>query len=279
MENRNLAVRQHEQGNHCLAQGDLEGARRAFESAIEASPTFGGGYNGLGVVLHAERDLDGAVAAFRAALAANDRYGEAADNLGVVLRERGDIGEAKQWFLRATTLEPHNGRFLRHLADTAPIEAGDPLVGTLENVAAIAEQLPLEGRIEALFAYAKVLEDVGRCDEAFSTLERVNRLRRETIGYDETPMLQSFELLAQTFTSAFVEATSGCGDPSARPIFIVGMPRSGTTLVEALLASHPYVRSGGELTSFERNIAAMPAVSAGAPLGALCAALHALGSG
>jgi tetratricopeptide (TPR) repeat protein len=272
------ALQHHKQGNELLALGDLAGAQREFETAIAIAPAFGGGHNGLGCVLHAKHDLAGSIAAFREAIRVNGTYGEAADNLGIVLRECGDMTEAKQWMLRATELEPTNGRFLRHLADCEPVAADDPLVARLDAVATVADTLPLESRIEGLFAYAKVLGDLGRLDDALSTLAKANRLRRETIAYDEPRMLQSFELLARTFNSGFVEATLACGDPSARPIFIVGMPRSGTTLVEALLAAHPYVAGGGELTSFERCVAAMPFVQAASPVSELRRALRALGS-
>jgi len=279
MENRyNLAVEAHKAGNICLAQRDFIGARQLFERAIATAPTFAPGYNGLGCALHAQGDLEGAIASFRNAIATNGAYGEAADNLGVVLRERGDMAEAKHWLHRATELEPNNGRFLRHLVDTERIAAEDPIVEHVAAVAAMDEALPLESRIEALFAHAKVQGDLGNGAQAFNTLVRANRLRRGTIGYDENPLLQSFDLLARTFNRAFIEAARGHGDPSQRPIFIVGMPRSGTTLVEALLAAHGDIRGGGELVALEQCVIAMPKVDPTAPISALQSAFRALGS-
>ncbi|MGC2129178.1 MAG: sulfotransferase [Candidatus Aquilonibacter sp.] len=235
-------------------------------------------YNDAGAALHKKHELDAAIEAFRDALRINPEFGVAADNLGVVLRERGDLAEAKCWFLRAIELEPHNGRFLRHLADHEPIDAESPLVRHVERVASVAHKLPLDLRIEALFAYARVLEDLGRLEEAFAVLKRSNRLRRKTIVYDECGMLRSFDLLIDTFGRAFVDAVRNSGHPSTRPIFIIGMPRSGTTLVEALLAAHPNVRAGGELVSLENCIAAMPKIKPGSPLAELRAALNSLGA-
>jgi hypothetical protein len=91
-------------------------------------------------------------------------------------------------------------------------------------------------------------------------------------------MLASFDLLSRTFGRTFVDGTRECGHPSRRPIFVVGMPRSGTTLVEALLAAHADVRAGGELTTFERSIAAMPAIRPGSPVSDLRQILRALGT-
>jgi tetratricopeptide (TPR) repeat protein len=273
----NISLRFHRRGNALLAQGDLRGARRAFEQAIIAKRTFAPAYNGLGVALHRERDLDRSIEAFRAALRIDSGYGEAADNLGVVLRER-DLDEAKQWFLRSIELEPRNGRFLRHLADHEPVGAHSPLINQLETAATNVEELSLDLRIEALFGYAKVLNDVGRVKEAFSILKDANRLRREMIVYDEASTLRYLRTLARTFGRAFVDATRGCGDPSSRPIFITGMPRSGTTLLEALIAAHPDVRAGDELSTFERGISSMPPLENGTTAGELRNALRSLGT-
>jgi hypothetical protein len=256
-----VALAQHRCGNELLAQGDFEGAQRAFEMCIASAPGFFAGYNGLGVALHCKRDLNGAIAAFRSAITMNPSYGEAADNLGVVLRERGDMTESKQWFLRAIELEPQNGRFLRHLADHEPVRADDAIVDRLQRLAADTGGQSVETQIEGLFAYAKVLEDLQRSDEAFAVLERANQLRRVSIAYDERTTINMLEALPLTLGRQFVDGTRGCGDPSNRPIFIVGMPRSGTTLVEAVLAAHPQVAAGGELTIIERCIQKMAPVT------------------
>ena len=274
-----LALQHHDRGNALLKQRDVDGAQQAFERAIAIAPRFAGAYNGLGAALHAKRDLEGAIEALRVALRIDPGYGEAADNLGVVLRERGDMDEAKRWSLRAIELEPRNGRFLRHLADHEPVSVGSPLLSQLERAASLADQLPLDLRIETLFGYAKALGDVGRLDAAFTVLVEANRLRRGTFVYDEAAMLQSLDSLIRSLGRPFVEATRGCGDPSERPIFIIGMPRSGTTLVEALLAAHPDVCAGGELMAFENGIAAMPKIQPSTSVSDLRGALRSLGAG
>ncbi len=235
-ESSDLAARHTQRGNLLFAQLDLDGAEDAFNQAVAVAPEYSRAHNGVGAVRHRRHDLHGALSAFREAVRLDPDYAEGADNLGIVLRELGDLAQARQHFLRATALDPENGRYLRNLADTAPVAPGDTLVEQIERVVAIRERLPLSSRIEALFAYAKVLADVEQHDKAFSALHEANALRRGTIGYDERPLLQSFDMLTATFTREFVSATEGSGDPSHRPIFIVGMPRSGTTLVEAIVA-------------------------------------------
>jgi tetratricopeptide (TPR) repeat protein len=254
------ALAQHRRGNELLAQGDFEGAKLAFDACIANAPGFFAGYNGLGVALHRSRDLVGAIAALRLAVEMNPAYAEAADNLGLVLRENGDMVESKKWLLRATQLEPQNGRFLLHLADHEPVHADDPIFDRLQRLAADGGQTT-DTQIEGLFAYAKVLEDLQRSDEAFVVLERANQLRRARITYDEPATLTSLETARRTLGRQFVDGTRGCGDPSERPIFIVGMPRSGTTLVEAVLAAHPQVAAGGELTVIEQSIRKMAPVT------------------
>ncbi len=216
--------------------------------------------NGLGVALQRKRDLEGSIRAFRAALDVDPSNAEIADNLGVALRESGDMAAAKRWFLRAIELEPNNGRFLRHLADHEPFAPGDPFLDRLAQLFGGDEQLPTEQYIEGLFAYAKVLADVGQLEASLAVLQRANRLQRSRIVYDEAATLQSLELLKRSFSRTLAIGLRGCGEPSERPIFIVGMPRSGTTLIEAILASHPEVAAGGELSLFEEGIGSMSSV-------------------
>jgi tetratricopeptide (TPR) repeat protein len=268
----------HNLGNALLGVGEFVAARESFERAIEIAPRLAPSYNGRGVAFHRLGDLDSAIAAFREALSHNPNFGEAANNLGVTLRERGDMEEAIRWLEHAIACEPKNGRYLRHLVDSVPVGAASPLVARTVALASIANELASESRIEALFAHGKVMLDLGRVDEAFASLDKANALKRHSIPYDETGTLRGFEQLTRTFTRELFDAVRGCGNPSNRPIFIVGMPRSGTTLVETMLAAHPSVRGGGELTTMEQSIAHMPPIHASSTIGEMRAALHAFGT-
>jgi hypothetical protein len=100
------------------------------------------------------------------------------------------------------------------------------------------------------FALAKAHADLRDHGRSFEHLLRGAAAKRATIKYDETEAFGLFERITRTFTRELIAAKAGGGDPTGMPIFVIGMPRSGTTLVEQILASHPVVHGAGELQTF-----------------------------
>jgi hypothetical protein len=134
-------------------------------------------------------------------------------------------------------------------------EAGDRRLPGLQKLLSEVDSLDLENQIAAHFAMGKALGDLGQYHDAFRHLLRANALKRQTMDYDEPQRLAMFENIRATFSPDFMKARSGGGDGSWSPIFIVGMPRSGTTLLEQVLASHSKVFGAGELETFKEAIA------------------------
>src|SRR5262249_32281255 len=130
--------------------------------------------------------------------------------------------------------------------------ADDPDLLAMEGLARDMSALPSDGRIQLHFALAKAYEDLGRREDAFRHLLEGNALKRRSIVYDEADTLGLFRRIASVFTSDLMQGKQGGGDASELPIFIVGMARSGSTLVEQVLASHPQVFGAGEITDFSR---------------------------
>jgi hypothetical protein len=124
----------------------------------------------------------------------------------------------------------------------------------LEALARDPSGLAADERIELSFALSKALADVQRHDEAFGHLLAGNALKRARTPYDETATLAGFERIRDAFAPERMRGPEGAGDPSPVPVFIVGMPRSGTTLVEQILASHPAVFGAGELPDLQARI-------------------------
>lgn len=100
------------------------------------------------------------------------------------------------------------------------------------------------------YAAGKMCDDIGRYDEAFVHYERANALRG--LVYDHATLVKDYDALIATHTDKFFRERSGWGVASERPIFIVGMPRSGTTLVETILGAHPQVFAAGELETIKQ---------------------------
>lgn len=123
----------------------------------------------------------------------------------------------------------------------------DPQLAIMEDLAQHSGSLSANDQVELHFALAKAYGDIGRHGAAFEHLAAGNRLKRKLLAYDEAAQLALLRNIGDVFTPELIGARQGLGHPSTLPVFIVGMPRSGTTLVEQVLASHPRVFGAGEL--------------------------------
>jgi tetratricopeptide (TPR) repeat protein len=197
---------------------------------------------------------DEAVAVIERAVALKPNLAGAHHNLGVALMELGRLTEAREAAERAVALAPRKLSYLRQLGEVRRHAAGDSYFTALDALAADASALSVDDRIILHFALAKAHADIGPPEEEFRQLLAGNALKRAQIDYDEVAVLSEIDRTQELFTSEFIRASKGGGEPSPKPIFIIGMPRSGTTLVEQILASHPQVCGAGELTLFERSI-------------------------
>ncbi len=265
-------------GNALLALERLPPARLAFERALELQPAYAAARNGLGAVLARLGDAPAAAAAFRAALALDPAFADAAGNLGMVLLETGAVNEAAGWFERAVELEPRNTHFHLQFVRSHTGPAAARHLAALEALEAPAAGLGRAALIELHFALANVYEDAGRYDEAFGQLVRGNALKRAELAYDPAAELAFFANLERMIDAPLLAALRGYGNPSEQPVFVFGMPRSGSTLVEQILAAHPGVAAAGETGVLGRLIAEVrPPIGAGAASAATGAALRVLG--
>lgn len=161
-----------------------------------------------------------------------------------LLEEHGEIERAEVLLQRAIDAAPKSGALYMALSNLRTGAVTDEHLARLEEVST-EERRPVD-RIAIDYALGNILakRDPRR---SFEHLVNAGRARRVVQIYDESVNLNSFNLLTGTFTAEFIRTREGQGHPSARPIFIFGMPRSGTTLTEQILASHPLVHPGGEL--------------------------------
>ncbi len=224
----------------------FEEAIRHYRQAISLDPGYAEAYNGLGLALDAQNDHTEALASFAQALAIRPDYAEAHANRGMVLQIAGDIAEARRAFARACDLEPRRPGHYFALANAAAMREGDPYLAAMTGLARELPSLSLPEQIQLHFALGKALCDVGDRAAAFEHLARGNALKRSQISYDEASTLILFDRIRDVFTPQLLREKAGHGHPSAAPVFIVGMPRSGSTLVEQILASHPCVFAAGE---------------------------------
>jgi tetratricopeptide (TPR) repeat protein len=201
-------------------------------------------------------DMTGAAEHYKRVLALVPDSAATWNELGTALRSLGRLDEAVNCFRHALVLKPDLADAYRNLALGEQVSADSP---ELANIAALADatDLSIEERSAAAFALGKALDDAGRFDEAFAAYERANsmyRSARSAAGdwFDAVALSRQIDEIIATFTPGFFARVAGWGTRSEVPVFIVGMPRSGTSLVEQIAASHSRVFGAGELLHIGR---------------------------
>jgi hypothetical protein len=233
-------------GNAFRALGQLAEAVASYETAIAKKPEFAAARNNLGNTLQALERPDDALAQFEAAVAIEPDFAEAYDNIGKALTGLGRLADSRQAFENAVKYAPRRASFYHSLALSKQFSIGDPHLAALESLARDIGALRIDERIHLHFAFAKALADLGQYERSFQHLLSGNLLKRRRIGYDEHAELGTIERIRSVFTAQLMHPRRSVGDRSRVPIFILGMPRSGSTLVEQILASHRRVFGGGE---------------------------------
>ena len=176
-----------------------------------------------------------------------------------VLRAGGRADEAIAAYRKSTTLAPHFAEAWFSLANMKTFHFTEAEIAVMESQL-LRREVVGEERVQFEFALGKAREDQGAFETAFGHYARGNALRRAAIDYDVADAERFVERNNSLFTREFLAARSNSGSPSAAPIFIVGLPRSGSTLVEQILASHSQVEGTRELPyvlSIAREFGAM----------------------
>ena len=182
----------------------------------------------------------------RETLAADPRNAMAYDSLGSLLSEFGRFNEARACFERAITLAPLLAGSYYDLVRCRPITKDD---GLLPEMQAALETPGLEaGQRQRLhLAIGKAAEDLGDCRLAMEHFDAADTVRRGAMSFDSATFSNEIDLLIARCAPEFIAHASELGNRDATPVLIVGMPRSGTTLVEQIVSMHPEVGAGDEL--------------------------------
>ena len=244
-------------GDILRVRGRVDEAIASCRRACELAPEAARAYLGLGTALVEKRLVDEALESYRRALAIEPDYPEAHYNIGVCLREQGKFEAAAQALERALELQPGLSSALVSLATLRTHRRGDRQIARLQERLA-AEGLSEQERADLNFALAKIYDDLGGYDQAFAHYEIANELKDAELGFDGAAHEADITRLRETFDAAFFERRKGWGVASELPLFIVGMPRSGTTLVEQIIASHPQVWGAGELRKMHQIVDSLP---------------------
>jgi len=229
-----------------------EDALKAFRRAIEIRPDLAIAINNVGNLLRDSGDSEGAERSYLDAIKADPNLAIAYFNLGNVMRETGRIGAAATQFRKAISLNPMHADAYRHLAQVEKIDRDDGIVHYMQS--RFDDPLTTDGdRVHFGFALGRVFDQGEEWDRAFEYFKTANRLQRKKYDYDIRSEGMGLKGVRRVFSAEGMAKLPSSGIEDRSPIFIVGMIRSGTTLMEQILASHRDVAGGGEL-GFVQNM-------------------------
>jgi tetratricopeptide (TPR) repeat protein len=213
-----------------------------IEKCVEADPTHALSLQRLGMALRACGRLQEAVEAFQRATVLEPAGVDQHAHLAMTYVDLTRFDDAIDAWKRVLEINPAFS--VAHLRLAHLRKRGHDIAG-MESLYAKTEKNV--DRINLAFGLGKAFEDVGNAEQAFHHLVEGNRLKRKQFQYSPEQMHGMFEKLKSTFTPEFLRGFSDAGVQDDAPIFILGMPRSGTSLTEQILASHPDVFGAGEL--------------------------------
>ena len=220
-------------------------AMAAADRAFALAPTDAVTLTTLGVLFARSNEHRRAAEVFERAVAVMPAVGEFKFNLATSLTATGQLERAEQALLDCLRVEPSNWRAYLALADLLKKDAGSDHIAMFQRQLALSESDD-DAAMYLNLALAKEMETLGRYEPSFAHLSEGKRRGGARRRYTSERDAALFEALMQPVA----EPQPGQGNASRAPIFVIGMPRSGTTLVERILSSHPTVHSAGELQNF-----------------------------
>jgi len=252
-------------------------AEAAYRKALEIDPEYADAHNNLGTVLHKQEQFEGAEKAYRQAIELTPSDAELHYNLGNLLRQRGEpdqaaealqrcldldekhlrayqqlarvrqsqqrIDEAEMLYEKAIALNPDYIDAYLGLASVHGFTARDPVMRRLQQL--VKRTPPGDDQDALLTVEARAHEKLQQYGKAFACYRRIMDRTAKLRPYDAEAHRRFVDRVKQTFSKPENRAAEGTGQPA--PIFVIGMSRSGKTLVESLLARHPSVHPRGEL--------------------------------
>jgi tetratricopeptide (TPR) repeat protein len=271
-------------------QGKFKEAISRFRLALAINPTFAPAYHYLGLTFADQERLKEAIPLLRKAVALRPGYIEAQlslantlerdgqseealeryrsvlekipnhvgiiNNIGNILKNMGQIDEAVTHFEKALSLDPDHVSAYYNLS-RARVGSSPEELARMEKMAT-DNRLNQEQQCSMHFSLGKLYDDLGDYDKAFYHFKRGNEMDTRDKPFDPKLHTLATDRMMVTFNKEFFAGRRGFGSESTLPVFVLGMPRSGTTLVEQTLASHPDVYGAGELNTIGQIIGALP---------------------
>jgi tetratricopeptide (TPR) repeat protein len=223
----------------------LKGAD-AFRTATRLAPGNAAAWAGLGDALAQAGCPGPAGEAYQKTIELNPANAHAHMSLAHVLKDLGRQAQSIAEYRAAIARRPDLGEAYWSLANLKTFRFTDEEIAAMQQQAG-REQLAPAAAVHFCFALGKANEDRGDYDSAWQWYQRGNQQQRPLLSHDPLVMENRHSLIIDTFSAEFLRAHEGQGYAEAQPIFIVGLHRSGSTLIEQILASHSQVEGTAEL--------------------------------
>jgi tetratricopeptide (TPR) repeat protein len=246
--------------------GKVNQAVAAYQKAIAAKPDFALAYMNLGGVFLSENEYDKAIESLKRAMELDSSLTSVLTNLALAYNQLGKFDQSETLLRKQLITNPRHPEALLMLASIKGKNLPEKELVTMEEMVNDPSVLP-EKTLESLhFGLARVHDGQHRHEAAAHNLNQANSLKR-TIhlncgrSYDTKKIDRHIDCTVKLFTPEYFERVGGFGVESQRPVFVVGLPRSGTTLIESILASHPQVFGAGELPDIANLFHSLPKIT------------------
>jgi tetratricopeptide (TPR) repeat protein len=242
--NRGLALQEMKRYDDALA---------SFDKAIMLAPDNFEVHNNRGLALHEIKRYDDALASYDKAIALNPDFAEVHNNRGILMLHTGDMEKAEKMFREALDIKPDSAVPFFCLTSIHKYQNADNAdLKSIRNLLAKPGTTPAD-KACLYFALGKIYDDCSLYDEAFECYRLANLLGNAAVSYDSVSVEKMTDNVIDVFSREFLAQSFAFSSDSQSPLFIVGMPRSGTTLAANILSNHRSTATAGELTTMTEH--------------------------
>ena len=224
-------------------KNDFIKAEKYYKKSIDLNQKIPEPYNNLATVYKSTDRLKEAIESYNKAIEINPKFVHAYHNLGNIYLSQGKFEQAKKNFEQAIEIDPSYSDAHRTLSRLINYSDNNSHFLKLKN---LYKKINLDHKINLGFALGKAYEDIKNYEKSFKFYDEANSIYNKKTNFSMDRENEKFDKIKKTFDKELFEKYKDCGLIDSSPIFILGMPRSGTTLIEQILSSHPDVFGGDE---------------------------------